>query len=329
MNENKLTVSSSPHIRSALTTQKIMLYVIIALLPACAVSVYVFGLKALLLMAVCVAGAVATEYVIQRLLKKEVTVSDLSAAVTGLLLALNLPVKAPWWMALIGSVVAIALVKQLYGGLGNNFMNPALAARAVLMISWPALMSGSAFIPAADTVTTATPLVTAIGPAAESMSAATSSASVAVSDPPSLLAMFLGFPKVYGCIGEISAAALLLGGIFLVAKKVISPRIPVVYIGTVAVFSFLAGYGVEGTLYQLCAGGLMLGAIFMATDYVTSPTTPVGQTIFALGCGIITCVIRFYGSYPEGVSFAILLMNVAAPLIEKYTKIKKYGVVKK
>lgn len=312
MNENKLTVSSSPHIRSALTTQKIMLYVIIALLPACAVSVYVYGLKALLLMAICVAGAVATEYVLQKLLKKEVTVSDLSAAVTGLLLALNLPVKAPWWMALIGSVVAIALVKQLYGGLGNNFMNPALAARAVLMVSWPALMSGSAFIPAADTVTSATPLVTA-----------------GTAEAPSLLAMFLGFPKVYGCLGEISAAALLLGGIFLVAKKVISPRIPVIYIATVAVFSLLAGYGVEGTLYQLCAGGLMLGAVFMATDYVTSPTTPVGQTIFALGCGIITCVIRFYGSYPEGVSFAILLMNVAAPLIEKYTKIKKYGVVKK
>lgn len=312
MNENKLTVSSSPHIRSALTTQKIMLYVIIALLPACAVSVYVYGLRALLLMAICVAGAVATEYVLQKLLKKEVTVSDLSAAVTGLLLALNLPVKAPWWMALIGSVVAIALVKQLYGGLGNNFMNPALAARAVLMVSWPALMSGSAFIPAADTVTSATPLVTA-----------------GTAEAPSLLAMFLGFPKVYGCLGEISAAALLLGGIFLVAKKVISPRIPVIYIATVAVFSLLAGYGVEGTLYQLCAGGLMLGAVFMATDYVTSPTTPVGQTIFALGCGIITCVIRFYGSYPEGVSFAILLMNVAAPLIEKYTKIKKYGVVKK
>lgn len=312
MNENKLTVSSSPHIRSALTTQKIMLYVIIALLPACAVSVYVYGLKALLLMAICVAGAVATEYILQKLLKKEVTVSDLSAAVTGLLLALNLPVKAPWWMALIGSVVAIALVKQLYGGLGNNFMNPALAARAVLMVSWPALMSGSAFIPAADTVTSATPLVTA-----------------GTAEAPTLLAMFLGFPKVYGCLGEISAAALLLGGIFLVAKKVISPRIPVIYIATVAVFSLLAGYGVEGTLYQLCAGGLMLGAVFMATDYVTSPTTPVGQTIFALGCGIITCVIRFYGSYPEGVSFAILLMNVAAPLIEKYTKIKKYGVVKK
>lgn len=289
-----------------------MLYVIIALLPACAVSVYVYGLKALLLMAICVAGAVATEYVLQKLLKKEVTVSDLSAAVTGLLLALNLPVKAPWWMALIGSVVAIALVKQLYGGLGNNFMNPALAARAVLMVSWPALMSGSAFIPAADTVTSATPLVTA-----------------GTAEAPSLLAMFLGFPKVYGCLGEISAAALLLGGIFLVAKKIISPRIPVIYIATVAVFSLLAGYGVEGTLYQLCAGGLMLGAVFMATDYVTSPTTPVGQTIFALGCGIITCVIRFYGSYPEGVSFAILLMNVAAPLIEKYTKIKKYGVVKK
>ncbi len=289
-----------------------MLYVIIALLPACAVAVYVYGLYAFVLMAVCVGGAVLTEYVIEKLLKKQNTISDLSAVVTGLLLALNLPINAPWWMALIGSIIAIALVKQLYGGLGNNFMNPALAARAILMVSWPALMSGIAFIPSSDAVTSATPLVTA-----------------GTAEAPSLLAMFLGFPGVYGCIGEISAAALILGGIFLVVKKVISPRIPVIFIATVAVFSLLAGNGVDGTLYQLCAGGLMLGAIFMATDYVTSPTTPLGQIIFAIGCGVITCIIRFYGSYPEGVSFAILLMNVASPLIEKYTKIKKYGVVKK
>lgn len=310
MSENLLTVSSSPHVHSELTTRKIMLYVLIALLPACMVSVYVYGLKALLIILVGTASAVIAELICQKIMKKEVTIADLSAAVTGLLLALNMPVNAPLWLPMIGSFIAIVLIKQLYGGLGNNFINPALGARVILMISWPALMSGAAYIPASDVVTAATPL--AAGQAA-----------------PSVLNMFLGFPGVYGCLGEISALALLIGGAFLIIKKVITPVIPLTYIGTVAAFSLLAGKGLDGTAFQLCAGGLMLGAIFMATDYVTSPSTRKGQLVFAIGCGLLTCIIRFYGAYDEGVSFAILLMNVATPLIDKYMRINKYGAVKK
>lgn len=296
--------------------------VVIALAPACIWSVVVFGIKAALLILVCAGFAVGTEYVMQKALKRDVTISDFSALVTGVLLAMNLPVNAPLWMAAIGSIIAIALTKQLYGGLGHNFVNPALAARAILMISWPAHMAAGAYIPATDTVTSSTPLPLLVS---EVMSAATGE-TVAI---PSTLDLFLGTNGVYGCIGEISALALIAGGIYLVVRKVISPRIPLVFIGTVAVFSFCAGFGVVGTLNQLFAGGLMLGAIFMATDYVTSPSTPIGQIIYAVGCGLITCIIRFYGAYPEGVSFAILLMNVSAPLIEKYTKIKKFGAVKK
>lgn len=321
--DNKLIVSSSPHLRSALTTQKIMLYVILALVPASIVSVYVFGFKALLLIAACVLTAVATEYLMQKLMHKKVTISDLSAVVTGLLLALNLPINAPIWLAVIGAFIAIALTKQLYGGLGHNFVNPALAARAILMISWPAHMAGSAYIPVDSTVS-ATPLVAIAQMTTDTVSGASSAIEI-----PSTLDLFLGVNGIYGCIGEISAVALILGGLFLVYKKVISPRIPLIYIATVAVFSFLVKSDVTFVLDQLFAGGLMLGAIFMATDYVTSPSTPIGQVIYAIGCGVITCVIRFYGAYSEGVSFAILLMNVAAPLIEKYTKIKKYGAVKK
>lgn len=321
--ENKLIVSSSPHLRSAMTTQKIMLYVILALLPACGVAVYVFGLRAVVLIAVSILAAVATEYLMQKLMHKKVTISDLSAVVTGLLLALNLPINAPVWLAVIGSFIAIALTKQLYGGLGHNFVNPALAARAILMISWPAHMAGSAYIPVDSTVS-ATPLVAIAQMTTDTVTSASSALEI-----PSTMDLFLGVNGIYGCIGEISALALILGGLFLIFKKVISPRIPVVYIATVAIFSFLVKADVTFVLDQLFAGGLMLGAIFMATDYVTSPSTPVGQLIYAVGCGVITCVIRFYGAYTEGVSFAILLMNVAAPLIEKYTKIKKYGAVKK
>ncbi len=295
--------------------------VVIALAPACIWAVIIFGIKAAALILVCAGFAVGTEYVMQKFLKKDITISDFSALVTGVLLAMNLPVNAPLWMAAIGSIIAIALTKQLYGGLGHNFVNPALAARAILMISWPQHMAAGAYIPA-DAVTSSTPLPLLVS---EVMSSATGEA-VAL---PSTFDLFFGANGVYGCIGEISSFFLILGGIYLVVKKVISPRIPLVFIGTVAVFSFCAGFGAVGTLNQLFAGGLMLGAIFMATDYVTSPSTPVGQIIYAIGCGIITCVIRFYGAYPEGVSFAILLMNVAAPLIEKYTKIKKFGAVKK
>ena len=319
MSEKLLTVSSSPHVRGKQTTRSIMTDVIIALAPASILAVVIFGLKALLLIVVCVASCVASEALTQKILKKKCSISDMSAALTGLLLALNLPIGAPWWVAVIGSVMAIVLVKQIFGGIGNNFLNPALAARVMLVTSWPIHMAGGAYIPT-DATASATPLALPL---------ATDSAAVAAGATefaPSVMEMFLGFPGVYGSIGEISALALIIGGIYLVYRKVISLRIPLVYIGTVAIFCFLAG---ENVLFHLCAGGLMLGAIFMATDYVTSPASPLGQIIYAVGCGVVTCVIRLYGAYPEGVSFSILFMNVFTPLIDKFIKIKKYGAVKK
>lgn len=315
MNNQKftLTVSSSPHIRENHSTASIMQNVVVALLPALAVAGYVFGMRTLMIVALCVVSSVLTEAVIQKLMKKPVTVGDWSAVVTGLLLALNLPINATWWMCVIGSVFAIGLVKQCFGGLGHNFMNPALAARAFLVASWPTGMTGNAYIPMVDTFTMATPL----GILKEGAD---------LSTLPSNLDMFLGVNGIYGSIGEISALALLIGGIYLIARKIISWRIPTVYLGTVAVFALIAG---QDPIFHLCAGGLMLGAFFMATDYVSSPTTPLGQIIFAFGCGVITMVIRLYGGYPEGVSYSILLMNVAAPLIERFTKPRIYGEVKK
>ena len=283
--------------------------VIVALLPALAVAGYVFGMRTFLIVALCVASCVVTEAV----MKKPITVSDWSAVVTGLLLAFNLPITAPWWMCIIGSVFAIALVKQCFGGLGHNFMNPALAARAFLVASWPTHMTGTAYIPLADTFTTATPL----GILKEGLD---------LTALPSNLDMFLGINGVYGSIGEISALALLIGGIYLIVRGVISWRIPAVYLATVAVLSLVFG---QDPIFQLCSGGLMLGAFFMATDYVSSPSTPVGQIIFAFGCGLITMIIRMFGGYPEGVSYSILLMNVAAPLIERFTRPRIYGAPKK
>jgi len=308
-----LTVSSSPHIRAKDDTASLMQSVVLALLPALAVAGVVFGSKAIILVLLCVGTSLITEAVIQKLLKKPVTISDWSAVVTGMLLAFNLPVNATWWMAVIGSVFAIALVKQAFGGLGHNFVNPALAARAFLVASWPTRMTGSAYIPLTDTVTTATPL----GILHEGLDA---------SMLPSTLNMFLGTNSVYGSIGEISALALLIGGIYLIIRKVISWRIPTIYLLTVALLSIAFG---ADPIYQLCAGGLMLGAFFMATDYVSSPTSPKGQIIFAFGCGLITVIIRQIGGYPEGVSYSILLMNLAAPLIEKYTAPAVLGVSKK
>ncbi len=307
-NGTKLWVSSSPHIRSDLTTQKIMLNVLIALVPAFLVSVYVFGISALLITIICVATCVLTEYVFEYLRKKPITISDLSACVTGVLIAFNLPVKAPWWLCIIGSVFAIAIVKQLFGGIGHNFLNPALAGRAFLLASWPTRMTGINYIPV-DVTTEATPL----GIVKEGLDIAL----------PSNMQMFLGFPGVYGAIGEISALALLIGGIYLIARGIISWRIPTFYLATVLVMALFFG---EDPIFQLCAGGLMLGAFFMATDYVSSPTTPVGQIIFAVGCGLLTMIIRKFGGYPEGVSYSILLMNCAAPLIQKYTMPKVYGI---
>ena len=311
MSEKLLTVSSSPHIRGTQTTQNLMRDVLIALAPATVLSVMFFGVKALVLVVVGIATCVLAEYVTQKIMKKSITVTDMSAAVTGLLLALNMPINAPWWMLMIGCVFAIVIVKQLFGGIGCNFVNPALAARLLLVASWPTLMTGGAYLPA-DAVATATPLAIVKEGLSETV--------------PSMMSLFLGGPDVYGCIGEVSALALILGGLYLIFRKVMSWRIPVIYIGTVALFSLIAG---KDVMFNLLAGGLMLGAIFMATDYVTSPSTPLGEIIYAVGCGLITCIIRFYGGYPEGVSYSIILMNIATPLIDKFIRAKKYGEVKK
>lgn len=309
--ENKLfTVSSSPHIRSSANTKTIMRDVLIALAPAMTAGIIFFGLKALYLTVICVVSSILAEWVIEKLTHRQNTIGDLSAAVTGVLIAFNLPASAPWWIAVIGSVFAIAIVKQAFGGIGHNVVNPALAARAFLVASWGARMTGGAFIPAVDTITSATPL----GMLAEGIT----------QNMPSNLDLFIG--NVYGCIGEVSALALLLGGAYLVYRKVITWKIPTIYIGTVFVLMLIAG---QDPVFHIFAGGLMLGAIFMATDYTTSPVTPKGQIIYAVGCGVITVVIRLFGSYPEGVSYSILLMNVATPLIERYSRPRVYGIKKK
>ena len=312
---SRFLVSSSPHIRSGETTQKIMLDVIIALMPALLAGVFYFGLNALTLTAVAVAFAVATEAVIQKILGKPVTVNDLSAVVTGILIAFNVPVTLPLWMVAVGSIFAIAIAKQCFGGLGYNFINPALAARAMLLASWPVRMTGWV-APGADAVSTATPLAILKGGEAAGQAL------------PGLWDMFIG--NIGGCIGETSVLALIIGGAYLLYRRVISYRIPLVYIATVAVLSFLfGGFDADTMIYNILAGGLFRGAIFMATDYSTSPMSPKGQIIFAIGCGFLTSLIRFYGGYPEGVSYSILIMNVATPLIDKYTMPRKFGEVKK
>ncbi|MDD6279705.1 MAG: RnfABCDGE type electron transport complex subunit D [Oscillospiraceae bacterium] len=300
---NKLIVSPSPHDENYTKTSTIMLNVIIALMPALAVGCYVFGLRALLLAAVCTASCVIFEYVCRRLMKRDNTISDLSAAVTGIILAMNLPVTLPLWMAVIGSFVAIVIVKQLFGGIGQNFANPAITARIVLMVSFPTAMTNWAvpfyYKDGIDAVTGPTPLV---------------------SGDASYLDLFLG--KVGGCLGETCALALLIGGLYLAARKIISLAAPVSFIGSLALLSFIGG---DDPLYAVLSGGVFLGAFFMATDYATTPITNKGKIIFGLGCGIITFVIRHFGSYPEGVSFSILLMNVLTPYIEQLTRNKVFG----
>lgn len=325
-NENKtylkpsvLIVSHAPHINGSDTVPKIMLDVIIALMPALIAGVFVFGMRALIVALTCVISSAVAEYIWCRILKKPNSTGDLSAVVTGLILALNVPASLPLWMAVIGSVFAIIIVKQFFGGIGHNFMNPALGARAFLMASWALAMTRwytpGTYLPlfgVPDAVTSATPL--AAGSA----------------DKFSYLTLFLG--NHGGCIGETSALAILIGAAYLVIRRVIRLRVPLIFIGTVAVGTWIFG-GSGGLftgdpLYQILSGGLMLGACFMATDYTTSPTTPKGQIVFALGCGIITVLIRIWGGYPEGVSYSILLMNVATPLIERLTAPKRYGFVK-
>ena len=305
---NQLIVSPSPHTRSSVTTRSIMLDVVIALLPALAVAAWLFGGRALLVAAVCVGSSVLLEFLCRRLMKRDQTIGDLSAVVTGLLLALNLPVGIPLWVAIFGCFIAIVVVKQLFGGIGQNFANPAMAARVILLASFSGYMTARS-VPgdylAVDAIASATPLARMAADAETS----------------SLLQMFLGV-KSTCAMGEVSALALLIGGCYLVFRRVISPVTPLCYIGTVFVLTGLLG---ADPVRQILAGGLMLGAIFMATDYTTSPATTRGKVIFALGCGIITVLIRLYGGYPEGVSFAILLMNILTPQIDKLTMKKPLG----
>ena len=315
-------VSSSPHIRTKATIHSVMRDVIIALLPATVAGVYYFGYRAVAVILTCIAASVLSEYLYKKAVKKPVSVGDLSAVVTGLLLALNLPVTIPLWMAVIGSAFAIIIVKQLYGGLGKNFMNPALAARCFMMISWAGCMT--AFVNpfmgyGADAVSSATPLAILKG--------------TSIGALPTLSEALLGVKA--GCIGETSGLAILLGLLYLLIKRVVDFRIPVCYIVTFAIFMYLFGKNDTGfsqsyfTLLHILSGGLLLGAVFMATDYVTTPTTHLGRIIFGIGCGFLTFAIRKFGSYPEGVSFSILIMNLVAPIIERFTIIKPFGEVKK
>ena len=302
MGEN-YNISASPHIRSKVTTGNIMLMVVIALLPATAFGVINFGLSALIVIAVTVASAVLTEYAYQKLMHKKVTINDYSAVVTGLLLALNMPPTAPWWMCVLGSVFAILVVKQVFGGLGQNFMNPALGARCFLLISFTGRMTTFVY----DGVSGATPL--ALLKAGESVN---------------VMDMFLG--NIAGTIGETSVVAILIGAIFLLAKGIIDIRIPAAYIITFSVFVLVfGGFDVTYLAAHLCGGGLMLGAWFMATDYVTCPITPNGKLLFGVCLGILTGLFRLFGGSAEGVSYAIIISNLLVPLIEKVTLPKPFG----
>lgn len=316
MENKKLIVSNTPHIRSSVTTTSIMADVIIALTPAALMGVYYFGFRALGIILMSIAWCVIFEWLFQKITKKKITVGDLSAVVTGLLLAMNLPASSPLWMPVVGAFVAIVLAKQIFGGIGQNFINPALAARAFLLASYPSEMTKwtkpeGLMSNALDAVTTATPLANLKEGAFEP----------GMTD---IIDALVG--NIGGCIGETCAIALIIGGIYLLVKKVISWRIPVTYIATVFILTFLFG---RMPVYELFIGGLMLGAFFMATDYSSSPITPKGQIIMGIGCGILTSLIRVYGGYPEGVSYSILIMNLFVPLIDRYTQPKIFGEVKK
>lgn len=309
--QKNLAVSSSPHLRDHVSTRRIMQEVCLALAPAGIAGIILFGSQAAVLIAASVISAVLAEYFYQKLTHQKVTVGDWSAVVTGLLLAYNLPANAPVWLAVVGAVIAIVLVKQIFGGIGSNFMNPALAARAILFVSWATQMTtypATRFM--LDGVSTATPL-NSLG-----------TGSVAGVN---LMDLFLG--NIPGVLGETCKLALLLGGVYLILRRIVDWKIPVTFIATVFV-CYLIKDGAEMALYQILSGGLFLGAFFMATDYATSPITNPGRVIMGIGCGIFLFVIRAYASYPEGCSFAILLMNVATPLIDKYTMPKPFGEVK-
>ena len=298
-----LTVASSPHIKRPDTTRGIMSDVVIALAPAATYGCILFGLRALAVLITSVSVAVLCEFLWNKALKKPNTIKDMSAVVTGLLLGMNLPPTLPFWQAAIGSVAAIIVVKQMFGGLGHNFANPAIAARIILLVSFPASMTRFTE-PVSDAVTSATPLA-------------------GTADTLSFKTLFFGMHA--GSIGETSAFLLIVGGLYLVIRRVITPIIPVCFIGTVALLSLISG---ESVMLSVFGGGLILGAVFMATDYTTSPTTPLGKAVFAVGCGIITFVIRKFGALPEGVSYSILLMNILVPHINRFTLSKPFGFEK-
>lgn len=302
MTNERLIVSPSPHIHSKNTTQRIMLDVILAMLPILVASVIIFGFRALAVVAVCVVFCVFFEWGFEKICKRENTVFDLSAVVTGMLLAFNLPASIPLWQAAFGSLVAIVVAKQLFGGIGKNFANPAIVGRIVLLLSFAGSMSN--FAMKNDAVSSATPL--------------------SGGEMPSMLNLFLG--NHGGSLGETCALAILLGGAYLLVRRVISWHTPVVMLGTVALLTLALG---ENPAEHLLTGGLLLGAFFMATDYTTTPSTQWGKVIFGAGCGLITVLIRVFGSYPEGVSFAILFMNILTPYIEKWTRKRPFGGAKK
>jgi len=308
-------VTSTPHIRARATVTSVMGEVLLALTPAAVMAVVYMGLPALWVMLTAVAACVGFEAGYQKLTKQPVSVRDLSAAVTGLLFAFNLPASAPLWMVVVGAFIAIVLVKQLFGGIGQNFMNPALTARAVLLAAYPVQMTNWTIAPL-DAITFPTPLA---------------ALKEGVLSPQTADFMDALLGRVGGCLGETCAVALLAGGIYLLVRKIISWRIPVVYIGTVFVLTWVLGrdgFFTGNPTYEILLGGLLLGAFFMATDYTTSPITAMGQLLMGLGCGIITVLIRVYGSYPEGVSYSILLMNLAVPLLDRVTRPRVYGTKK-
>lgn len=318
--KDRIIVSASPHIRSDISIPKVMWTVVIALIPAFIGSVWFFGLRAVLLTALSIASAVLSEALTQKAFGRPITIKDGSAVITGILLAFNLPPGVPFWVPIVGSAFAIIIVKQLFGGLGYNFINPALAARAFLMISWPSLMTGrwlaprTGYLAGFDAITQATPLnLLKNGP---------SSLIPHLNSLEVLKNLFFG--NVGGCIGETSALLLLIGALILFVYKIIDYRIPLSYIATVFILTWVLPTPAS-PLFHLLAGGLILGAFFMATDYTTTPVTPKGRWIFGIGCGVITVMIRLWGGYPEGVSYSILLMNVTTPLIDRLTRPRRFG----
>lgn len=303
---SKLTVTSSPHLRCGRTTASIMADVLIALLPSVVAACILYGMRSLLIVAVCTASCVLLEYVCRLVMKRKNTVTDLSAAVTGVLLALTLPPDIPLHFTLVGSVTAIVVVKQMFGGIGNNFANPALVGRIVMLVSFPGPMTSFRDTVFHDAMTGATPL------------------NPSYAGDASYLDMFLG--NIGGSIGETCKLAILIGLVYLIVRRVITPLVPVFYVGTVALFTFCVGGDV---LLSVLSGGLLFGAVFMATDYVTTPVMPLGKIIFAIGCGLITVLIRLYAKMDESVSYAIVLMNIITPLIDRITRRTPFGAGRK